>query len=238
MVSILCGQFAEQRNWRLAKDDEAAYVQLMVCRVMNLAHSVRQGQQRHPNAKWVQELLGAAGVKDEGQPAAADYAFGYDRELRQAWRAPMNSGAKIKKEHSVKIFVSGTDCVAEWHDSQRWVISGLTVAEWNQQQKGGVQLQCIWQGEHHATHDRLIVRFRKDRDPKGLTSLYEQGSQICQVLNRMFTDAAAAGVFMKDLAEAYARGDFPKERLKPECRERLDKMGFGNPRKRPVTTGS
>jgi hypothetical protein len=86
--------------------------------------------------------------------------------------------------------------------------------------KSGAAPDPLWQGEHHASHHRLSISQRTDRQL--LLSAYEQGKQIAQVRMSLFgvlpepqpavipRDSeilAKALDFLQPLMEAYACGD-------------------------------
>jgi hypothetical protein len=77
----------------------------------------------------------------------------------------------------------------------------------------------LWQGEHHASHHRLTISQRTDRQL--LLSMYEQSKQILQIRMSLFgvlplpqpatiprgsEILAKAVAFLKPLAESYASG--------------------------------
>lgn len=232
-LDILYKQNMHEPKWRLAPADLPQWLTMMTNRIMNLAHAVRQGEQKHPTAAWVRCLpwnqAGPASSSCE-PPSRTEWIYGYDMEMKQAWRLPGNhpqgAGRKsTKKEYSIQVREQDKKLVASWSDNSKWAISGISIDRWKGPQKV-VANPPYWQGEHEVSHDRLVVRHRNDRCVEGLTALYEQGHQILQVNNRDFDSKVAAGSFMTGIAQAYAKGDLQREQLKNEVKCRMANLGI------------
>lgn len=154
------------------------------------------------------------------------YCFGWDKELRQAWRAPLKrvtAKGATRKEYSCEVKVQNDSVVAVFADRYEWIVSDLSVADFNEK-RGGARHDSWWEGTHTTSHDRVAVRTRLDRTP--LMSMYQQGKQIFQVFIEDFPDAAAAAAFVAELAVEFTSDRLKKEQIKPEAKRRLLERGI------------
>ena len=98
----------------------------------------------------------------------------------------------------------------------------------------------LWQGEHHASHHRLTMSQRTDRQL--LLSVYEQGKQIMQIRMSLFGElplpqpatipraseiVQKAVAFLQPLVEGYASGSIVDiAELKKQKDEKIAAQGL------------
>lgn len=246
-IKILLNDFEADDNWQLRQEDVGPYLRIMTNRVSNLVFTVKQAEGRHPECKWVASLPWRADKKQDPRsssaaskgPTTTEYIYGHDKELGRAWRSTTTTGKRAPlKDFADEMLNKGGKLWASWQDGGRWEVSGLSISEFEDgaPRKRQVSDAGFWAGVHAISHNLLSVRFRKDRHPMGLVSLFEQKRQILQVMVKDFGgNVEAASKFMCTTAELYAENRVPREKLKAYAKKRMLDDGWSQTRgnKRP-----
>ena len=164
----------------------------------------------------------AAAATDEVQ-----YIYGWERDLRRAWRIRVGDPAKEKELSDEPRYLKGAcdwePIFADFPDGP-YEINDVTVAEWKEMKKGrGSRPKHdapLWEMRHVTSNNELTINQRTDR--KLLLSLYEQSKQILQltmenwgplpgvqpaVVDRSDPTLKAALAFLTPIAEAYGRNE-------------------------------
>jgi len=164
----------------------------------------------------------AAAATDEVQ-----YIYGWERDLRRAWRIRVGDPAKEKELSDEPRYLKGAcdwePIFADFPDGP-YEINDVTVAEWKEMKKGrGSRPKHdapLWEMRHVTSKNELTINQRTDR--KLLLSLYEQSKQILQltmenwgplpgvqpsVVDRSDPTLKAALAFLTPIAEAYGRNE-------------------------------
>jgi len=94
--------------------------------------------------------------------------------------------------------------------------------------------RLAWSGEHATTHHKISVAPRSDRKP--MVSMWEQGSQVCQIHLDAFpgdvgSQRREAFQLMRELAMSYACGRIEKSDLYSTRDDRLERLGLLRPRR-------
>ena len=94
--------------------------------------------------------------------------------------------------------------------------------------------RLAWAGEHATTHHKITVVPRADRRP--LISMFEQGSQVCQVHLDCFpgdqkSQKLEAFQLMKEIAMAYSSDSVKKGDLLGMRDDRLARLGLLRPKR-------
>ena len=173
------------------------------------------------------------------------YAYGWDKELRQAWRAAFDKNGKLQQK---KEFVEvtplpqskGTDApVAVFSDGDTHTMDELTV-------EGLMSMGCRGGRKDGAefvgiTNEGFYVKIVKKPDRYPLMCILLAGRQICQVRVDMFPEEAASKDFMRGLAIDFLKGKFEKPDIYKQRDLKLENMGLQQlisvhrMRKRPAT---
>jgi hypothetical protein len=203
----------------------SSWIDVHTRRLMNLCHAVAQGIAKSANTPWVKELgLKGTVVPEPLLEEAKEYTFGYDVELKKAWR--QQAGSRSKKEISDRMEVPENalphhQVVAKWLDGASWNIPDITVAMFKEMtdsvRRGNTEALEFFSGEHCSSHHKIVVKARTDRQP--LMSMFEQGRQILQVAVARFDgkpeDATTlAGKFMANIATLYSQDKLQPADLK------------------------
>ena len=98
-----------------------------------------------------------------------------------------------------------------------------------------------WQGVHATTHHKVTVCPRTDRRP--MVSMFEQGSQICQIHLDTFegdteTQQKSAFDLMVELAMAYTSDSINKTELLQVRGDKVEALGLGRPKRGRKATAS
>ena len=149
------------------------------------------------------------------------YIYGWSEELKKVWRkrlsdethrASAKTGQCRCNSEREEVQPDGT-VKAFWHDGDSWTVSGLT------KERLEKAMACnnkqFWSSHHHASHNRLVVKHKEDRDPQGLILITEQGKQIASCFVRDHESRQHALDHMKKIAVKYSSGEVEKEQLKP-----------------------
>ena len=179
-------------SWQLSLSDYTDWAETMCRRLRNLCHVVSQGVNGHPKCLWVRALPWKSGAKeglgsdninqDKTNPT---YIFGFDAELRQAWRQVVGSPSARKEltsDLSAPPGAKDTDPIqAPWPDGAKAIINDVLCHELEAVLKIKTSTgSCdLWVGEHCQSHNKLRVCKRADRVP--LVVLYEQKRQVLQM---------------------------------------------------------
>ena len=188
----------------------------------------------------------ATAVKTAVQIVKPTYAYGWDKELRQAWRAAFDKNGKLQQK---KEFVEvtplpqskGTDApVAVFSDGDTHTMDELTV-------EGLMSMGCRGGRKESGaefvgiTNDGFYVKIVKKPDRYPLMCILLAGKQICQVRIDMFPEEAASKDFMRGLAIDFLKGKFEKPDIYKQRDLKLENMGLQQlisvhrMRKRPAT---
>jgi hypothetical protein len=205
----------------------------------------------------VKEKPAAAEVKKKpaAAPAAAaaevdQYYFGYNKEVRLAWRLRSECHLKqCEKELSLPIEIPDDaapgDCIlAKWSDGLTRRMLEITVGMFRGQDLGRklVGDAALWNGIRKIDGHALKLAQRPDRQL--LLSLFEQTRQVCAVQVAWFGEVplpqpavvpkdteslTKAMAFLKPLAIAYASGEIKDRSDLTEARDRkLEEIGLGS----------
>ena len=97
-IPLLLARFSRKREWYIKQGDIEEYTMTMSNRLANACRATQQGCVKSPSALWVRELPWRQAVPSvalESEPPTkanhakrkTEYMYGFNRELRQAWRA-------------------------------------------------------------------------------------------------------------------------------------------------------
>lgn len=94
--------------------------------------------------------------------------------------------------------------------------------------------RLAWSGEHATTHHKISVALRSDRKP--MVSMFEQGSQVCQIHLDAFpgdlgSQKREAFQLMQEIAMSYVCDRIKKCDLYSTRDDRLERLGMLRPRK-------
>ena len=96
---------------------------------------------KHPNRTWVKAVAESLEVMPDQAPSSSQYVYGWDPELRQAWRvaheARVRRPSKTQSERefftTIRVPTGVPDTsfiVAVWEDNHTWDVENITVAQW------------------------------------------------------------------------------------------------------------
>ena len=169
-VELLLTQNAGLSGWDVPDDERTTYLNVMESRIANLCYTTWQGMIKHPSRKWVkalpfrnQPVAESLEVMPDQAPSSPQYVYGWDPELRQAWRvaheARVRRASKNKSERefstTIRVPTGVPDTsfiVAVWEDNHTWDVENITVAQW--------QSMSVVQGRGRGT-----AKMRKARTP-------------------------------------------------------------------------
>lgn len=155
---------------------------------------------------------------EKQEDAESRYFFGWNAELRLAFRKPMDGTDDEEFSNPVVADASTGAIIARWDDGVQWEVAGVTSDGLSQRRRE--RRKPAWEGVHVATSHRLHIEQRPDRNL--LLSMFEQNRQIAQVrmdlfgplpepqpaiIHRDHETFKAALRFLTPLAERYASGD-------------------------------
>ena len=164
--------FSPEAFLHLSKSKEAAlnlqpqhiksWAQTMTNRAANMLRHIAQAKLKCPNVPWYRNLPWEAGPPASHAAASAigdaAFTYGWDVELRQAWRST-GRGKKAAKEAAVRIEIdpgSGPDSpvTAVWADGHRHPVTEITAQEHQamiQNSASSRATKDMWDGEHSVT---------------------------------------------------------------------------------------
>lgn len=152
------------------------WVETHTRRILNLCRVVSQAlmpSKKTPEwAKrlpWFDKELPSSSAASTAE--AAEYFYGFDKEMKQGWRTLCTDTKKKTKDYSAKLEdpagtgMADTDpVVAVWADGHRKALAQLTVGDYKLMLLGRRAADPnVWTGEHEATHQKLTVKRRADR---------------------------------------------------------------------------
>jgi hypothetical protein len=184
-------------TWGMNEKFEEAWVKSMTNRVANACRQVNQGMMKSKHPSWVEQLPWMAGLARSGAEAAkaeepadtdgkSEYFFGFDTEVRNAFRCKAES--MDKKELAIDMYkpegaASHDPVCAKWSDGMQHSISDITCGDFDKLMGGRESdkppSKIFFDEEMKDTHHRVTVKPRPDRSL--LVSMYEQGKQILQI---------------------------------------------------------
>ncbi len=216
--------------WNMKAQFKDDWAETHTKRLMNICRVVSQAMvpsKKHP--QWVRELpfYGTdKGTDDKGE-VEATYFYGFNRELKLAWR----TRADDKKQHKemarpFNVEDLGPDDfpVAVWEDGHEHTMDTMTVAEYTSVADGR-KSKCdptvLWSGSHCVSHHKLTIRTRPDRSM--LVVLFEQQKMILGVRTHLFCGEgekpesegpiAKAFEIIKQVADQYSNNLIQAEKL-------------------------
>lgn len=156
----LVSRWSDRADWAIKGDDEDDYLDTMSCRIANIARHVAQGQLKPKPAAWVATLPWNVKESAADPPASSgssrSYAYGFDKEMKVAWRCLLDPGKGSKKELSCKIKESDGVLIASWSDGHTWNISDISVADYKElvgsgTDSGKPSSNVFYDSEHEIT---------------------------------------------------------------------------------------
>lgn len=234
----------EKETFGMKPMDAVDWVETMTRRMMNLCRVVSQGQKKHGDTPWVQNLpwvtkpdveAGVSGKKARpaarGQsnssssvpPAAAvvDCFYGYDTETCKSWRQPAGCKGTKGREMCVEIIIpdgalDDASPIARWADGFERKVPELVVGDLKmmQQPRSGTKDACEVYFEGQQHGTHHRVIVKKRTDRDLLVSLYDQTRQVLQV---------KASRFIGGVDEA---GSFMVKIAKAYCEGTVDASGL------------
>jgi len=194
----------ELHNWGIAEKDKGDYVETMACRLMNVCRVVSQTMTKHTKTTWLLEMpwsrssdIDGEGKEDNGEEgeASKEYVFGWNSELRLAWRCHASRKRVKSKAHDIKemcnwIQVPENDdevVIAHWTDEVQWCVPDVRAADYRAMRgPPPSRMEFVWEGTHVLSNHKLMVKRRPDRGL--LMVIFEQSCQICQTAVSLFND--------------------------------------------------
>ena len=254
-VQAAVHELIRRRSWVFSESDLHDYVSTMTSRVRNLCHATQTAALKHPQTAWVKNLpwnisdsqRERNSKENDKDKMGIEYFFGWDSEIRHAWRTKVGGMTKEPSEEfeNDKPDTPDSECLrAVWPDGTVYEIPDVTLGDWRKmkaprESKNKASSAMVWQGEHKQSHNRLHISWRSDRGL--LLVLFDGGRQILQVKVADIGDPSKeevkekAVLMMKCIGSQYANDEINKKCLRftrkhpAEEDARRQSRGQGNP---------
>ena len=220
-VKALYERHAHEEKWKINASEMDGYIATMTCRCANLCRTVQQACAKNRGTgksapKWVQQLpwIARGDAQASASRAATSFVYGWDKDIKQAWRLPATERNKKLREMSARIKVEkDNSIVAVFPGGDTWLVTDITAEEYlatRNSAKSSAADSKLWSGVHVHTNNKIYVARRSDQ--KGpIVCVKEQGRQLVQVYTHLLKDDDQACWLMSKLAKEYAEGKHRKE---------------------------
>ena len=235
-AAVTAARLKVQKSWlhHLKHDEIAEWDKVMTNRIMTLCRHTSQGIL---NARaWAKDLhlsealdeaTGSAGesatqlsagesakqlpsAEVEQAASAQSVWFGYDHELKQAWRKV----GEQRKEFSDDWLMQGADTDAvqvRFQDGSIREVAELSIGDLKQMQQVRSAPTSLWEGTHVASGDKVTIRPKADRQM--LTVIMHGDRMVCMVKTAYWEGHDEAGKFLQPIAKRYCAEDLTKKQL-------------------------
>ena len=235
-AAVTAARLKVQKTWlhHLKHDEIAEWDKVMTNRIMTLCRHTSQGILKA--RAWAKDLhlsealdeaTGSAGesatqlsagesakqlpsAEVEQAASAQSVWFGYDHELKQAWRKV----GEQRKEFSDDWLMQGADTDAvqvRFQDGSMREVAELSIGDLKQMQQVRSAPTSLWEGTHVASGDKVTIRPKADRQM--LTVIMHGDRMVCMVKTAYWEGHDEAGKFLQPLAKRYCAEDLTKKQL-------------------------